>query len=65
MAYCPPLLRDHYTDRLLNDLPEGHKKAIIAAHVAARLVYTRGVDWSPSIVDILPVIWQDPALGLE
>lgn len=41
-------------------MPEIHKKAIIACYLASHLVYKRGLDWSPSIADILPMISQDP-----
>lgn len=62
LAYCLPLLRTHYQDRLLGEVPEVHKKAIIACHLASRLVYSRGLSWSPTIVDVLPTIWEDPAI---
>jgi glutamate dehydrogenase len=60
LRYCPPLLRAHYKKRIIHDIPAIHKKAIIATQIASRLVYTRGLDWSPSIVDILPLIADDP-----
>lgn len=53
--YCPPLLR-HYKQNLLTQIPETHKKAIIACSLASHLVYTRGLSWSPTLVDILPVL---------
>lgn len=56
LAYCLPTLRAKYQDRLLRDIPEHHKKAIIARHIASELVYKRGLDWWPSVVDILPFI---------
>lgn len=51
--YCLPLLRDHYHDRLLQEIPDQHKKAIVACYIAANIVYQRGVDWEPTIVDVL------------
>lgn len=54
--YCLPTLRDHYSRELLKEIPEHHKKAIIACHVCAHLVYQKGLTWFPSIVDILPII---------
>ncbi len=51
-AYCPPLLVERYADRILN-MPDIHKKAVIAAHLASELVYKRGLQWAPTIVDIL------------
>ena len=59
LQYCLPFLRKNYRQRLLEEVPDIHKKAIVACHIASLLVYTRGLDWRPSIVDILPVIWED------
>ncbi len=60
LNYCPPLLKNRYQKRIINDIPDIHKKAIIATYIASHLVYSRGLDWSPSIVDILPLIATDP-----
>jgi glutamate dehydrogenase len=57
--YCPPLLREKYPDRVLA-IPEIHKKAIVAAFLGARLVYRRGLDWNPSLADVLDEIAKDP-----
>ncbi|NGX46467.1 MAG: hypothetical protein K940chlam2_01658, partial [Chlamydiae bacterium] len=57
--YCPPLLRGKYRMRILEEIPDIHKKAIIATHIAGRLVYSRGLEWSPTIVDILPLLAND------
>jgi glutamate dehydrogenase len=62
LNYCPPLLRNKYQDRVLNEIPDIHKKAVIACYIASRLVYHRGLDWSPSVVDVLPLIADDPAI---
>lgn len=59
LAYCPPLIRDQYRKQLLA-IPEIHKKAMIAAYLGAHLVYTRGLDWSPTVAEILPVILNLP-----
>lgn len=59
LDYCLPLLRAQFKEELLKEIPEHHKKAIIACHIAARLVYKKGLDWYPSIVDILPVVLQE------
>lgn len=56
LGYCLPCLRTKYEKELLHEIPDAHKKAIIASHIASRLVYTRGLSWFPSVVDILPVI---------
>ncbi|MBS3905054.1 MAG: NAD-glutamate dehydrogenase [Simkania sp.] len=62
LHYCPPLLRRNYSKRILTDLPDIHKKAIIACYIAQKLVYQRGLAWLPSVVDILPLIIQDKHL---
>lgn len=62
LNYCPPLLRNKYQDRILHEVPDVHKKAIIACHIASRIVYYRGLDWSPSLIDVLPLITQDPLI---
>ncbi len=59
--YCPPLLRKKYLQGILN-MPDIHKKAIIACYIGSRLVYKKGLDWNPNISDILPLIAQDPDL---
>lgn len=63
LSYALPTLKEKYKEALLLEIPEHHKKAIIACHIAAQLVYKRGVEWSPSIVDILPLIWEDRKLA--
>ena len=62
LNYCPQTLREKYSDRLLSEIPENHKKSIIASHLAARLVYQRGMDWFPSLIDILPLLLRDLTL---
>lgn len=56
LNYCPPLLRMKYAERVLHEVPDIHKKAIIACYIASQLVYRRGLDWSPTIVDVLPLL---------
>ncbi|MGD2169833.1 MAG: NAD-glutamate dehydrogenase [Chlamydiota bacterium] len=58
--YCPEIIRSSYTKELLANVPDIHKKAIIACYIASNLVYNRGLSWSPSIIDVLPLIAQDP-----
>jgi glutamate dehydrogenase len=62
LSYCIPTLRRDYEKELLANVPLNHKKAVIAAHMAARLVYTRGLEWQPTLTDILPVVLKDPYL---
>jgi glutamate dehydrogenase len=60
LKYAPPLLQKKYRERLIKEIPDIHKKAIIACFLAQRLIYRRGLQWAPSVVDILPLIIQDP-----
>lgn len=62
LDYCPPLLRTKYQKRILLEVPDVHKKAIIACHIASRVVYYRGLEWAPSLIDVLPLIAQDPLI---
>ena len=62
LSYCLPTLKEHFTAALLKEIPEHHKKAIIASHIAADIVYKKGVNWSPSIIDILPLILSGSSL---
>ncbi len=61
MQYCPPLLRKRYKEQILQ-MPLIHKKAIIACYIASHLVYKLGLDWNPTIVDVLPTIANDRIL---
>lgn len=58
LDYALPILRSQYSDEMIKEIPDIHKKAIIACHVGAQLVYQRGLHWFPSIVDILPLLLQ-------
>ena len=60
--YCPPLIREKYFKQVITEVPDIHKKAIIACFIASRLVYRRGIYWSPSIIDSLPLIANDPII---
>lgn len=63
LNYCLPTLRHQFEKELLEQIPEHHKKAIIACHLASYMVYTKGLNWSPSIVDILPLILSGTSLA--
>lgn len=58
MRYCPPLLQKSYKKGILS-MPEIHKKAVISCYLASHLVYKRGLDWSPTIADVLPMVAKD------
>lgn len=62
LAYCPRFLVEKFEDRLLNQLPDMHKKAIIASYLAAKVVYKMGLNWSPTLVGILPILLDDPQI---
>ena len=53
LNYCLPTLRTKFRDKLLLEIPDTHKKACIACHIASELVYKKGLHWFPSIVDVL------------
>lgn len=59
LSYCLPTLRNNYRNELLSEIPEQHKKAIIACHIGAQLVYKKGLHWFPSLVDILPLVLEE------
>lgn len=59
LNYCLPFLREGYRDRLMANIPEHHKKAMISCHIASHLIYRKGIDWTPSVREILPLILQD------
>lgn len=61
LQYCPPLLREKYPKRVLA-MPDIHKKAVISCYLASHLVYRKGLDWSPTIADVLPMIAEDPEI---
>ncbi len=62
-AYCLPLIQNQFKKRLVDCIPDSQKTATIAAFLAAHLVYKRGLEWNPSIVDILPLLASDPDIA--
>lgn len=60
LNFCPPIIEEKYRDRVIGKIPPIHKKAIIACFLASRIIYRKGLRWSPSIVDVLPLIASDP-----
>jgi glutamate dehydrogenase len=63
--YCPKTLREKFSEELLQEIPDHHKKAIISCHIAAHLVYSRGIEWQPSIVDTLPLLLSNGIIGVS
>lgn len=59
MGYCLPVLQSKFRDETLAKIPDHHKKAVIACHLASQLVYKKGLDWQPTIVDILPLLLKE------
>lgn len=55
-SYCLPLMRTKFKQETLKGIPEHHKKAVVACYLAAQLVYNKGLSWSPTVVDILPLL---------
>jgi glutamate dehydrogenase len=53
LLHCPPFIRHNYPNEVLTKIPDIHKKAIIAVFLASNLVYTKGVFWTPSVIDTL------------
>lgn len=62
LQYCPKTLCEKFQSVLLEEVPDNHKKAVIASHIAARLVYQRGMQWFPTLIDILPLLLHDKTL---
>jgi glutamate dehydrogenase len=62
LSYVPLLLKKKYQDRIFSNIPDIHKKAIIACHLASQIVYVKGLTWAPKITDILPILCQDPEI---
>ncbi|MBS0656124.1 MAG: NAD-glutamate dehydrogenase [Verrucomicrobia bacterium] len=60
--YLLPILSQEFRKQCVKSIPDFHKKAIIAAWIASKVVYHRGLEWSPSIVDVLPFVCQNPAI---
>lgn len=59
LSYCPQVLREKFQKELFEKVPDHHKKAIVASFLASKLVYEKGLSWSPSIIDILPLILEE------
>jgi len=56
--YIPECIRRDYLEQAIRRVPDMHKKAIISTHIACMLVYSRGLNWAPSVPEILPTLLQ-------
>lgn len=56
LNHCPNTLQTKYRDNLINNVPDTHKKAIMASSLASRIVYKNGIDWEPSVVSLLSLL---------
>lgn len=54
--YCLPTLHNKFQKELLAEISDHHKKAIIACHLGAQLVYNKGLSWTPTIIEVLPIL---------
>lgn len=59
LHHALPLLRERFSSAFLEKLPLSHKRAIIASNVGSSLVYRKGLDWGPTIKDLLPLLLRD------
>lgn len=65
LDYCPKFLQQKFQKRLIDEIPDGHKKAIISCYLASKVVYGKGLDWSPTLVGLLPVLLSHPDFKLH
>eukprot|EP01105_Mastigella_eilhardi_P026940 TRINITY_DN7_c0_g1_i2.p2 TRINITY_DN7_c0_g1~~TRINITY_DN7_c0_g1_i2.p2 ORF type:complete len:945 (+),score=356.57 TRINITY_DN7_c0_g1_i2:116-2950(+) len=54
--YVPECIKKNHLEVCLKRVPDMHKKAVISTDLACKLVYGKGLDWEPSVVDVLPSI---------
>ena len=57
--YIPKLISKKFRNEFEENIPENHKKAIIACYISSWLVYNKGIDWQPSIIELLPTILRE------
>lgn len=59
--YIPLSIRQGISDRhILESISSVHKKAIIACHLGANIVYHKGLSWHPGICELLPLLLEEP-----
>ncbi|MEI8366380.1 MAG: NAD-glutamate dehydrogenase domain-containing protein [Parachlamydiaceae bacterium] len=64
LNYCLPTLRNRFRSEILREIPDHHKKAVVACYLAAQLVYKKGLSWRPTIVDVLPVLLKQQGVSI-
>ncbi len=52
LRYCPPVLVEHYRERILQQTPRQHQYAMLAAYLASRIVYAEGVGWLKRVTQL-------------
>lgn len=63
LQQCLPTLREQHQDKLMREIPDVHKKAMISCKLACDVVYEQGLAWEPSVVDILPLLIRGKMAG--
>ena len=48
LRHCPQVLREKYSERVLERLPDMYKIAMVASYCASYVVYTEGLNWISS-----------------
>ncbi|MBI2568056.1 MAG: NAD-glutamate dehydrogenase [Candidatus Schekmanbacteria bacterium] len=51
LEYAPEILVERYRERLLNDIPRSYRRSLLAADIAARIVYAEGISWLEHMAD--------------
>lgn len=59
LGFVIPYLQHHHAHEVIARIPDLHKKAIIATFIASNLIYAKGLEWAPSIINILPVVIKE------
>jgi glutamate dehydrogenase len=54
--YVPECISRKHLAQCLKRVPDMHKKCVIATRLACSLVYGKGLEWQPSVVDLLPLL---------
>jgi glutamate dehydrogenase len=61
ISYIPNSIKKGISDRhILESISSIHKKAIIACHLGASIVYHKGLTWNPGICELLPLLLEEP-----